>query len=126
MGDIIITITKGDPATGILTLSDQGITNVTQGDQVTWVIGPGSGVGSISGIVEKPNSADVFSPDPAPVNGTSNWQGTVNPALPAGTEELYSINWVTGGTGWLGKDGAGQPKSYDPIIRIQPKNNYVV
>ena len=101
--------------------SDQGITNVTQGDQVTWVIGPGSGVGSISGIVEKPNSADVFSPDPAPVNGTSNWQGTVNPALPAGTEELYSINWVTGGTGWLGKDGAGQPKSYDPIIRIQPK-----
>jgi len=121
MGDIIITITKGDPATGILTLSDQGVTNVTQGDQVTWVIGPGSGVGSISGIVEKPNSADVFNPDPAPVSGTSNWQATVNPSVPAGTEELYSINWVTGGTGWLGKDGAGQPKSYDPIIKVNPK-----
>ena len=38
MGDHIITITKGDPATGVLTMSDQGVTNVTQGDQVTWVI----------------------------------------------------------------------------------------
>lgn len=118
MSDHIITITKGDPATGILTLSDQGVTNVTQGDQVTWVIAPGSGVGSISGIVEKPNSADVFNPDPGPVSGTSNWQGTVNPAVPVGTEEAYTINWITGGTGWLGKDGAGQAKSYDPIIRI--------
>ncbi len=121
MGDIIITITKGDPATGILTLSDQGVTNATPGDQVTWVIGPGSGVASISGIVEKSNSADVFSPDPAPVNGSSNWQGTVNPSVLAGTEEMYSINWTTAGTGWLGKDGAGLPKSYDPTIRIQPK-----
>lgn len=121
MSDHIITITKGDPATGILTLSDLGVTNASQGDQVTWVIGPGSGVGSISGIVEKPGSADVFSPDPAPVSGTSNWQGTINPLVPIDTVEKYSINWVTGGTGWLGKDGAGQPKTFDPIIAIKPR-----
>lgn len=121
MGDHIITITKGDPATGILTMSDQGVTNVTQGDQVTWVIGPGSGVASISAIVEKPMSFDLFNPDPAPLANSSSWQGTINPNIGSGEEETYTIKWVTAGTGWLGNDGAGQPKSYDPIIRINSK-----
>ncbi len=120
MGDHIITILKGDPATGILTMSDQGVTNVTQGDQVTWVIGPGSGVGSISGIIEKPMSFDLFNPDPAQLPNSSSWQGTINPNIGSGEEETYTINWITGGTGWLGKDGAGQHKSYDPIIAIKP------
>jgi len=118
MSDRTITILKGDPATGILTMSDQGVTNVLQGDQVTWVIAPGSGVGSISGIVEKPMSFDLFNPDPAQLPNSSSWQGTINPNIGNGEEETYSINWITGGTGWLGKDGAGQAKSYDPTIRI--------
>ena len=120
MGDIIITILKGDPATGILTMSDQGTTNVIQGDQVTWQIASGSGVGAITGIIEKPMSFDLFNPDPALLPGSTSWQGTVNPNIGSGEEETYTINWTTGGTGWLGKDGAGQAKSYDPTIKIKP------
>jgi hypothetical protein len=120
MSDRIITITKGDPATGILTLTDQGTTNVDPSDQVTWVIGAGSGVASITGIVEKPMSFDVFNPDPKQLANSTSWQGTVNPHIAKGTEETYSINWTTAGTGWLGKDGAGQPKSYDPKIKVNP------
>jgi hypothetical protein len=116
--DRIITITAGNASTGVLTLSDQGTTNVDRGDQVTWVIGPGSGVAAITAIVEKPNSADVFNPDPGPVAGTTNWQGNVNPNVAPGTVESYTIQWTTAGSGWL-NEGGGQPKSYDPIIRVQ-------
>lgn len=117
--DRIITITASDPSTGALTLSDQGTTNADKGDQITWVIGPGSGVASITGIIEKPNSADVFNPDPAPVSGSTNWQGTINPNVAGGTEEFYTIQWSTAGSGWLNQ-GGGQPKSYDPKISINP------
>jgi hypothetical protein len=121
MGDIIITITGSNPTTGALTLSDQGTTNAHQGDQVTWVIGPGSGVASIDNIVEKPNSSDVFSPDPVKLpGGNTNWQGTINPNVPVGTEEAYSIVWTVANSGWL-NNGGGAQKTFDPIIRIQPK-----
>lgn len=119
MGDIIITITGSDPNTGNLTMSDQGVTNAQQGDQITWVIGPNSGVASITGIVEKPNSADVFSPDPVKLpGGNTNWQGTINPNVPVGTEELYTINWVVANSGWL-NNGGGAEKSFDPKIQIK-------
>jgi hypothetical protein len=117
--DRIITITNGDPNTGILTLSDQGTTNVSQGDQVTWVIGANSGVGSIAGVVEKPNSPDVFNPDPAQLPNSTSWQGTINPNIPNGTVEYYTINWTTVGSGWLNQ-GGGQTKSYDPKIAVNP------
>ncbi len=119
MADIIITITHGDPATGILTMTNGPTTNVDQGDQVTWVIAAGSGVAAITGIVEKPMSFDLFNPDPKQLPNSTSWQGTVNPNIGDGQEETYSINWTTAGTGWLGKDGAGQPKSFDPKIQIK-------
>ncbi len=120
MGDIIITITGSNPTTGALTLSDSGTTNAHQGDQVTWVIGPGSGVAAITGIVEKPNSSDVFSPDPAQLPNSTSWEGTINQTIPIGTEEAYSINWTVANSGWL-NNGGGAAKTFDPIIRIQPK-----
>ncbi len=121
MGDIIITITGSNPATGALTLSDQGTTNAHQGDQVTWVIGPNSGVASIDNIVEKPGSADVFSPDPVKLpGGSTNWQGTVNPNVPIDTVERYSIVWTVANSGWL-NNGGGAQKTFDPIIQIKPK-----
>lgn len=118
--DRIITITASDASTGALTLSDQGTTNVDPGDQVTWVIGPNSGVASITAILEKTNSSDVFSPDPSQLPNSTSWQGNVNPSISGGTEELYTIQWTTASAGWLNQ-GGGQPKSFDPTIRINPK-----
>jgi hypothetical protein len=118
MSDRIITITLGDATTGVLTMSDQGTTNADRGDQVTWVIGPGSGVASITGIIEKANSADVFNPDPKQLANSTSWQGTVNPNVPIGTVEFYTIQWTTAGSGWL-NSGGGASKSYDPKIQIK-------
>lgn len=115
--DRIITITHGDPATGILTLSDKGTTNVDPGDQVTWVIGAGSGLASIAGIIDKPNSPDVFNPDPKQLPNSTSWEGTINPNIAPGSVESYTIAWTTVGSGWL-NSGAGTPKSYDPKIQV--------
>lgn len=116
-----ITITQSDAATGNLTLSPAGALEVSPGDTVVWVIGPNSGVASITGIVEKPGpNHDVFDPDPAPVAGSTNWSGVINPNFSSATEEAYSINWSTAAAGWLNQ-GGGQPKSFDPIIKVNPK-----
>lgn len=127
MGDIVITITGSDLTTGNLTMSDKGESNAIPGDQVTWVIAAASGVATITSFVPKQGSIDIFSPpgkEPAPVPGTSSWQGTINPDyLPFQREEyIYTINWTTAGTGWLGNDNKGLPKSYDPKIIINPVN----
>ncbi len=107
-----ITITYGNPITGQLTLSDNGNTNVDPGDTVTWNIGPNSGVASITAISDDPNSPDVFSQDPAPVGNSGNWRGTVNPAIPANTQESYTICWIaTSGV---------TPPCYDPKITVNP------
>ena len=91
-----------------------------QGDTVTWEIIAGSGVAAITKIPEKPMSFDLFNPDPALVPGTTSWKGTVNPNIGSNEYETYFINWTTAGTGWLGKDGGGIAKTYDPKISIQP------
>lgn len=123
MGDIMIKITGSDPKTGKLTMSDEGVTNVIQGDQVTWELVPGCGVAAISKISEKPMSFDLFKPDPAIVKGTTSWQGTINPDIGDDQEEKYYIDWTTAGTGWLGKDGGGISKTFDPTIKINPKQS---
>lgn len=110
----VITITWGDPITGILTLSDRGKTDVDPGDTVTWNIGPNSQVASITAISDDPNSTDVFNPDPAPFpnSNSSNWRGTVNPGIARNTQETYTICWIaTSGV---------VPPCYDPIIKVKP------
>lgn len=107
-----ITITNGDPVTGILTLSDHGQTDVDPSDTVTWIIGQNSGVGSITAISDDPNSTDVFNPDPALVGGSTNWKGTINPSIAKGTIEDYTICWKT--------SSGTTPPCYDPKIAVNP------
>ncbi len=107
-----ITITNGDPVTGILTLTDRGQTDVDPGDTVTWLIGNNSGVGSITAISDDPNSTDVFNPDPAVVGGSTNWKGTINPNIAKGSYEDYTICWKT--------PSGAIPPCYDPRIQVNP------
>ena len=107
-----ITITGSNPATGSLTLSDNGNTNVDPGDTVTWLIGQNSGVATINAVSDYPNSTDVFNPDPAPVGNSTNWQGTVNPGIAPGSEETYFIQWTA--------SNGGGPYTYDPKIQVNP------
>jgi hypothetical protein len=107
-----ITITYGDPSTGVLTLSDRGQTNVDPSDTVTWLIGQNSGVYLISSITDDAGSTDVFFPDPAVVGGSTNWKGTINPNVAKGAMENYTICWQTApGT---------TPLCFDPKIQINP------
>ena len=117
--DRIITITASDRSKGTLTLSDQGTTNAIAGDQVTWVIGPDSGVAAILGIVNKPTSVDVFIPDPTLQPGQTSWMGTINPDISVETEEQYSIIWEAVGGGWHGQNSG--PYTFDPTIKVKPK-----
>ena len=109
----VVIITYGDPETCILTLSDGGETDVDPGDTVTWVIGPNSGVVSITSISDDPNSTDVCNPDPTPFpNGNSPWRGTVSLTIARGSLETYTICW---------KSASGLiPCCYDPIIKVKP------
>ena len=115
-----VTITHGDPVTGILTLSDRGKTDVDPGDTVTWKIGPGSGVGSIISITDDPTTTDVFNPDPAPfptnppTNPGTDWRGTVNPNIAKGTTEDYTICWNSTDA------EIPPPPCYDPKIEVNP------
>jgi hypothetical protein len=123
MGDVIITIIRSEPSTGTLTFSGPTQTaNATPGDQITWVITPGVGVASISGIKNKPGYKDVFEKDKEPTlqPPSTSWMGTVNPNIVPGTEEKYTIYWTTAPSGWL-NEGGGIDKSFDPIIQIKPK-----
>lgn len=108
----IIAITHGDPKTGILDLSDKGKTFVDPGDTVTWLIQNGSGVKKISSIIPDPGSNNVFKPDPEPVGASTNWKGTVNPSIPKGTLEDYTICWVA--------DDGKIPPCFDPKIQVNP------
>lgn len=98
---------------GTLKLSDGGKTSALPGDTITWVIGAASGVASITKIEDK-SSINVFSSDPAPVSGSTNWQGTINPTPPASKEiEKYKIKYT--------KSGDGKEYSFDPEIEVKPK-----
>ncbi len=113
-----ITIERGFED-GKLQLSDKELTNAISGDQITWVIEAGSGVASITQIHEKPDSVDLFIGEPKK-QPDGSYMGTLKD-VDVVTEEKYFIKWTTSGTGWLGKDGAGQHKIFDPIISVRPK-----
>lgn len=87
--------------------------DVNRGDTVTWIIGPNSQVQSITAInpnTGEPGSIDVFVPgDPKPLGSSSNWRGTVSAGIPAGSKEIYTIQY-TRANGMQGKA--------DPIIQV--------
>ncbi|MEI9909638.1 MAG: hypothetical protein WDO71_08155 [Bacteroidota bacterium] len=119
MADIIITITHGDPATGILTMTNGPTTNVDQGDQVTWVIAAGSGVAAITGIVEKPMSFDLFNPDPKQLPNSTSWQGTVNPNIGDGQEENLFNQLDNGRHRVAGQRWCRSAEKFRPKIQIK-------
>lgn len=102
---------EGINADNSLQMSDRGRTTARPGDTVTWMIDPQSGVESITAIAEKPNSPNVFDPDPAPVGDSSNWQGTVR-QVDTRTEEEYTISYT--------KTNGGGTFEFDPIIQVNP------
>ena len=84
----------GINADNSLDLSDHGKTIANPGDTVTWHVGHNSGVASITSIVNKASSPNVFNPLPAPLAGSSNWQGTIDPSITSVMEEDYSIGYT--------------------------------
>ncbi len=104
-----IKITGSDASTGNLTLDDNGNTTTSKGSNVIWQIANGSGVQSITSIYADSGSVDVFNPDPAPVGGSTNWSGRVNPTLVTPTFEDYTIVW---------KDENGLTHTHDPRISV--------
>jgi hypothetical protein len=103
-----IIILSGDLVTGNLIMNDHGHTNASRREIITWVIQQGApNVSTITNIVEKQGSRDIFNPDPRPIG--NNWQGTVSPSLKIPASESYSIFW---------KDFSGNPHQFDPVIQI--------
>jgi hypothetical protein len=103
-----ITIT-GINQDNTLQLSDNGITTVNPGDDVTWMIGPNSGVASITAITDNSLPTDLFNPDPAPVANSTNWKGTINSNAARGAEEYYTIGYTK---------TSGESHQFDPKIQI--------
>lgn len=104
-----IRITDSDSSNGNLTLSDNGNTDASRGEIITWIIGPHSGVKSITAITVKTGSANVFDPDPAKLGGSENWQGTVKKVLDIPSYEDYNIYW---------DDSTGTNHCFDPRISV--------
>lgn len=100
----------GINADNTLQLSDNGNTTASRGDTIQWIIGPNSGVGSISSIHDT-SAIDIFSPDPQKQPGNSTmWQGTINPNLSIPAAESYCIYYT--------KVGSNLVYTQDPIIRV--------
>ena len=94
-----------------LNLSDRGNTIANPSDTITWHIAQNSGVASITSILNKAGSPNVFNPVPAPLANSSNWQGTIDPAINSSTEEDYSIGYTK---------TIGGNFEYDPKIQVNP------
>lgn len=120
MGDTKITITKSNAGEKTLTFDIGDEANADPGDQVTWIIGPNSGVAAITAITHKPTSPDLFlgGSEPAQLPGSTSWEGTLNPNAARGAIEDYSITWTSVGGGWHGQNVGGIIT--DPKIRINP------
>jgi hypothetical protein len=76
---------------------DNITTQVQPGDTVIWKLVPNGGIDQITDIKAKPDSHDIFSTDPAPVNPNdpaSDWSGIVS-QVAKGTES-YSIGYKIG------------------------------
>ncbi|MCW3785876.1 hypothetical protein [Plebeiibacterium sediminum] len=89
---------------------DKSITSeVEQGGTVTWKLMDNSDIKEIVNIYKKSDSQDVFSTDPQPVNGSTDWAGVISKTA-KGTES-YNIDFIY-------KDG--NKVTDDPEIIIKP------
>ena len=114
MATHLITITHGDPNTGILTLDKPDLTAFTS-DKVEWNVAPTSGVSSIVAILDKSGYVDVWSIRPKKDN---TWKGKIKSKkkIPNPYQYKYSIRWKAGNT---------IPPDHDPIISINPSTSFM-
>lgn len=108
-----VTIISADPGTGNLTLDDNGLTGVTDPqdvDYIDWRIQAGiANITKITGINYESGST-IFSAGPSPANDDGTWwHATVNPDAAVGSFENYSISWL---------DTNGNGHTFDPKIQI--------
>jgi hypothetical protein len=115
-----ITILKGDPATGKLTLDCPNRIKVNKKETIHWKIDDDSGVKSISNIQVKaaPSSNVIFSEIPSRNGSSGNWKAKIDKDSPDNSEFHYSIFWEP-------EEGTDPNpdipiKEHDPIIAVKP------
>jgi hypothetical protein len=124
---LIIHITNGDPANGILEFEVNGNPNDGNNSakkrwKVQWKVRPGdrNRVNYIESIEMKtgpgaPSSTDVFSGDGQPPTAHPdryNWKATVSSDAPDHAKYHYDIRWVA--------KGSTNVLTHDPLIAIKP------
>lgn len=108
-----VIIIGADPGTGNLSLNDNGLTGVTDPqdvDYIDWIIQAGiANIAKITGINYESGST-IFSNGPSPANDDGTWwHAAINPDATVGTFENYSISWT---------DTNGNGHTFDPEILI--------
>ncbi len=111
MTTLQIKINDGTPSNGDLDLSDRGSTTAKRKYVIMWKVKNNSKVASVTSIVVKPTSRDIFSSlTPIDLEKTI-WRGVIKDDAPY-ADCYYSIFW---------KDtNGGGPHEYDPKIAIKP------
>ncbi len=90
--------------------ADKSITtDAWRGDTITWKLANSSNISEIVNVYKKPESQNVFSPDPHKVTDVE-WQGTISER--ASGSELYNIDFRYEEDGIVYTD--------DPVIQIRP------
>lgn len=108
--DILIkvgTLNMEEPDKSTLDLSDGGTSTINSGDTVTWIIDDKQ-ISSIV-IMDDNKNANVFSPDPRPIKGSTSWMGRAK-RVSKKEEETYTICWSQGGMVFC----------FDPKIVVNP------
>ncbi len=89
---------------------DKTITSLVEpGGTVTWKLMDNSDIKEIVNIYKKSDSQDIFSTDPQPVNGSTDWTGVISKTA-KGTES-YNIDFIY-------KEGS--KITDDPEVEIKP------
>ncbi len=111
MPTLQIIVNSGTPSTGDLDLSDHGSTTAHRKYVVIWKIKNNSNVASITSIIIKPTSRNIFS-SLTPIDPEkTKWRGVIKDDAPY-ADCYYSIFWKD--------DHVGGPYEYDPKIAIKP------
>lgn len=113
-----IYVNAADPSTGTLTLSDNGLTGISDHgadiDSIFWVVRDNvPNIQAITGVNFE-RGAQLFTGGPNPGSLLPGWKSVWTASFqigssPVGTSEVYSISW---------KDTDGKDHTYDPRILI--------
>lgn len=118
MAEVVITVSIDDANQFLLQDSEghSGVNNITSqvnpGDVVTWTCEACDKLKSLDNIWAKENNPDLFSQDPAPVNGDNKvWKGTISDNVTVGESESYNIQYTR---------ADGVTVIDDPVLIVDP------